>query len=238
MAMLRGLVLVALVLGGLAAQDDYAARAERVLAQHGCQDSLPGESAPARRGSGRPDGSEPRGERSGAPGRSGGRWNPGLPIPPIVAQILLWTIVALAIALLVASIVRGLGGSATAARAPSPTKPAARPAAVAGNPPEPDAALPDHARLAAAGDFAGAVRAVLQAAFAAWVQRGGPLPRAATAREVLRLVRNRRLADAPLAQLVAAVERAHFGGRGADRGLYEASRDWLGSWEASCRSAK
>jgi hypothetical protein len=42
----------------------------------------------------------------------------------------------------------------------------------------------------------------------------------------------------PLARLVGAVEQVHFGGRDADRALYEASRDWLGQWEATCRNGR
>jgi hypothetical protein len=235
MSLRRGIAAAALCLCASVAQDVRPEQVERVLARHECQTRLPGEAAGDGGGPGGTgaDASAARGERSGAPARPRpATWQLGMPLPPVVTQILLWTTVAVAVAVLIASIVRGRGGRRAA---PSPAvvrATAAAAGAVAA------VALPDPERLASAGDFGAAVRAQLQHAFAAWVGRGGPLPLAATGREVLRLVRARAVPVEPLARLVGAVEQVHFGGRDADRALYEASRDWLGQWEATCRNGR
>lgn len=236
MALLRGLAVVVLLLGPAAAQPAPPQEAanvleERVLHEHGVQTALP-DGAGELGGDG--DGRRSRGERYGGEARSRRRSGPGLVLPPFLAQILLWGAVGLAVVLLVAAIVRGLGGRRDAAPVAAARRMTALPTA-----PEADAeSVPDHERLAAAGDFAAAVHAVLRHAFAVWVARGGVLPVSATAREVLRTVQRRRGPVEPLAQLVATVERVHFGGRAADRPLYDAARTWLAQWEAACAPAK
>lgn len=237
MALLRGLAVVVLLLGPAAAQPAPPQEAanvleERVVDRHGVQTALP-DAAGELGGSGDGNARRARGERYGGEARSRRGGSPGIVLPPFLAQILLWGAVGLAVVFLVAAIVRGLGGRRDAA-------PVAAARRVTPLPIETEAdaePVPDHERLAAAGDFAGAVHAVLRHAFAAWVRRGGVLPLSATAREVLRTVQQRRGPVEPLAQLVAAVERVHFGGRAADRSLYEASRAWLAQWEAACAQA-
>lgn len=233
MAFLRGLVVLAVLLGGLAAQDVDRDRITRALERGQCQTELPGEVASANGGGrGRDAGPKPvrRGERSGGRSGDGGAFGGLSLLPAGLAVVLFWAVVVLAVALLVAAIVRSWRGR----REPAPRRETVRAQSV----PSPEAAteaMQDYERLAAAGEFAAALRALLQHAFAAWTARGGSLPVHATGREVLRLVRRKVVATEPLAQLVAAVERVHFGGRPADRAQYDASRLQLQQWEVACR---
>jgi hypothetical protein len=201
------LMSVLLLATGVAAQDDMAARAREVLTEAGCQPTLEGS-----RGS-------RRGER---PIHLGGDALGGL------AEVLLWGVVAGAFAWIVASVVRARRDAAAPATARPPHGRSVAPAAPAA------AELPDHARLAADGDFAGALQALLRHAFANWSTRSGAVPVHATAREVLRRARNVVRADS-LAHLVAAVERVRFGGQLATREQYDDALPHLASWEDVCR---
>ncbi|MBX3462090.1 MAG: DUF4129 domain-containing protein [Planctomycetes bacterium] len=234
MALLRRLAVAVLLGGPLVAQGLAAGDVERALVRHGCQTELPGEAAAGPDGAAASSARERRGERSGAPAKAPSPgWRLGLPMPPIVATILLWTIVGLAVVWLVVAIARGVLARRDAAPPPAaPRRPP--PAATAGA----AGALPDPEQFAAAGDFAGAVHALLQRAFAIWAQSGGLLPAAATAREVLRQVQGRRVPAEPLRRLVHAVELVHFGGRAADGALYAAARVDLERWEAACPAPK
>ncbi|MBL8727299.1 MAG: hypothetical protein JNM25_02635 [Planctomycetes bacterium] len=233
MPFLRGLAVAALLLSGIAAQDVPKDAVARVLERGKCQTVLPGEhGAPG--GSGAPPPrAEPtrRGERSGAPG---GFWSSGgLGLGPDFAVTLLWLGVPLAAVLLIAAIARSWRGRREPATVAARVR--AAPVPDPGPAPEP---LPDHERLAAAGEFGAAVHALLQRAFAAWMAQRGGLPPHATGRAALGLVRKQAATTEPLAQLVAAVERVHFGGRPADRAQYETSRLHLQQWEVACRPAK
>jgi hypothetical protein len=233
MPFLRGLVVAALLLAGIAAQDVDRARVDRVLEQSRCQTELPGE-ARAVGGGGRPPESAPRpvrrGERSGGSGGAGSPFGALSLLPFGLATVVFWAVIVLGAALLVAAIVRSWRGRREPAVRPATVRARSRP--VHEEPPVP---VPDHERLAAAGDFAAALRALLQHALAAWSARGGGLPVHATGREALRLVRTKLAATESLAHLVTAVERVHFGGRPADRAQYDASRLHLQQWEVACR---
>lgn len=151
----------------------------------------------------------------------------------LLAQLLLWAGVAIAAAVLLAAILRHLDGerAARAVKAAAVERRHQAPAAVAA------AELPDFERLAAAGNFAAAVHALLAHAIFAWTRGGGEAPLHATARDVLRRVRAVRRTPAVVeqfAQLVGSVERVHFGGAAADRGVFEASREHLRQWESAC----
>jgi hypothetical protein len=97
------------------------------------------------------------------------------------------------------------------------------------------APLPDHAQLAAAGDFAGALRALLGHALQRWSLRAGALPQQATARAVLRAVRLSPLPAEPLARLVAVVEQTQFAGQPPERDAYQRGTADLAAWEAACQ---
>jgi hypothetical protein len=229
MVQLRGALLsLALCLAGTA-QTDVGERARSVLREADVQMALPGD-----------DGNlhgttSPSGRRYGA--RTGPRephrrqaW-PLLPCGlAALGPVALWVGVAVAGALLLAAILRARTAGAT----PPPREPKVVGRRAAGGVPEPAAALPDHERLAAAGDYHGAVHALLARAFTAWTSRGNVLPPHATARQGLRRVQTGMPAE-PLAALVAAVERVHFGGEVADRDGYEHARSWFQHWEAACR---
>lgn len=230
MRLLRG-TLLALGLGcGLSAQTAGGERAHAVLEKAGCQTSLPGDEV---RYGGRASSSRtPRGERR----RPAEAKDLRLGLAPMCgaefAQVLLWAGVGVAVVLLVAALVRERAGQV--ARRKVAGRLQGRPVAptVAAEPVV--AAPPDPEQLAAAGDFAGAVHALLVRGIAAWLASGGEAPRHATARTLLRRAQRARNGAEPLAALVSASERVHFGGRPADRALYEASRAALQQWEAAC----
>ncbi|MEZ6038271.1 MAG: DUF4129 domain-containing protein [Planctomycetota bacterium] len=221
----KGLIVVLGLMMPLAAQRVDAAEARRVLEQHGCQVSLPGEA-------GGGVGGDKRAERRdgwNGPSLGGGRAGVGL------ATLAMWTGVGLAIAAVVVAALRSRGGRVPAAAA------APRPVVVT----EQDGALIAAApagdecdQLAERGLFAEAVHGLLLRAFVALAARVGGLPPHATGRELLRLGRSRALAVEPLQRLVLASERVHFGGRAADRALYDDLRQQLTRWEAVCRDAK
>jgi hypothetical protein len=101
--------------------------------------------------------------------------------------------------------------------------PASRTAGPAG-PAVPDAGRPltEWERLARAGDFAGAVHAILRYALSLSRSRFGIETGAElTSREILRAMRRHRDAVQPMATIVAAVEFIHFGGRSATMADYE-----------------
>ena len=82
--------------------------------------------------------------------------------------------------------------------------------------------LTEWERLAQAGDYAAAVRAMLRYAVAVIRQRPGTAISAdLTSREILRAIRAQRPIAEPLSTIVAAVEYVHFGGRSATVTDYE-----------------
>lgn len=232
----RGILVAVLLLGGpvaanLAAQDDVRTRAQQVLEAADCQTSLP-------------DSASRGGERTGARDvrerkavkRRGGRADSSPPPGALIgglglAEVMLWLVIAIAAAVIVVAIVRGQRGTAasTKMRAVRARSEAVAVAAV----PE----LPDHARLAAAGDYAGALQALLRAAFATWSERAGAVPVHTTARGLLRTARAAVPAES-LAHLVAAVERVRFGGQAAERDQYEVAVPQLACWEDMCKKQK
>jgi hypothetical protein len=225
--------LLALALCGVAAAQGAADGAEvptrELLARDGCQTSLPGVVEG--------EAGEAAARRSGARSRPresfDSRFDFGLGGGAAFAEVLLWLAVVVAVVMLVAAIARSrLGGDAPGRAGPALVRGAARSDDAAASAAASE--LPDHEVLAAAGDFRGAVHALLRRAIDAWNDRGGALPQHATAREALRRAQ-RVLAAEPLGRLVAVVERVHFGGHPADRDLYEASREQLRAWEHLCR---
>lgn len=86
----------------------------------------------------------------------------------------------------------------------------------------PQRPLTEWEQLAAAGDHAGAVRAILRHAVALLRQKpGATISPDLTSREVLRAVRSNPDAAKPLSTIVGAVEFVHFGGRQATVAHYE-----------------
>lgn len=219
---LRGLLVLLGLTGALCAQADGArpltgADVRRLLEDHGCQVELP-------------DGRE-LGRTGGRGSRFLPRSDAGISLPSCSADALLWGGVGVAAVLLVLSLARRAAAARPPerARAVVTTRERPDPAAVAG--------LPDHERLAAEGDFDGAVHAALVHAFACWGRAVEALPPHATGRQLLRRAAGRRgLPMAQLQSLVTIVERVHFGGRAADRDTYEQAREDLSRWEGACRA--
>lgn len=226
MLLLRGTLLSFTLCLAAVAQGRPGPTLQEVLRASDCQTVLPGQQGGGAGGQATP----PPGDRSTPRERGEGRgWSFDLDLGPL-AQVMLWTGVGVAALLLLAAILRSRGAAAPVA-ALTPVRGAAPPV---DETPEPA----DHERLAAAGDFRGAVHALLRRAIAAW-DAAGASPVHATSRELLRRAQRvmQAVAD-PFASLVAAVERVHFGGAAADRGLYEASREQLSRWEAACRQPR
>lgn len=228
MAPVRGFAAIVLVVLAATAQENRADALRRAATEDRYQTSLPDDAGGAA-GGGRPGGGSARvdgrgGRRSAAPLRS------LLSLSPEVATAMLWLVGGVAVAVLVAALVRGRAGAVAspAAAVPARVQAAATPQA------PPDAAL-DAEREAAAGDFVAALRTLLRRALLASRERTGGLPPHATARELLRRLQRQSVPTDPLAHLVAAVERCHFGGRAADRAQYEAGRAQLAAWEARWR---
>lgn len=213
------------------AQDLSAERVQQLLAEADAQSALPGVDAGSGT-EGTASGPSERG-RTGERGRRGSSssWlGDGLSLPTGLATILLWSFVAAVVLVLVATIVRS-GRGAKSPPPPGKAKVRAGPAAEpAGAPPA--EVVPDHERWANAGDFAAALRALLQRAFVVSRDQSGGLPVHATARELLRRLRGKPVAIEPLVHLVETVERVHFGGRPADRTVYEGACASLARWEA------
>ena len=141
--------------------------ARQVLASEGCQSELPsdpgGASAGASHGRGQANGRDRRGSTRSSSGWGGLHMGglDGLGVPLLVV------ILSVAVVGLVVAIVRALQPSAARPRVPKGAPRTSRPIA-----PGPEVSpFPDHAVLAAAGDFAGAVHAVLLRAFGAFAAR-------------------------------------------------------------------
>ena len=197
-----------------------------MLVDHGCQTELPGAGDGA--GTGAADANRRRAARrtSDSPSFDVGAGSAAF------AEVLLWGVVGAAVIALLAAIVRGGLSAATA----GPTAPAKKVVTGRSEPPAPADAEPDPAALAAAGEFAAALRALLQRAFV--VVHGGRanIPLHATSRELLRRAGGKRAALEPIAGLVATVEHVHFGGRPADRALYDATATQFSAWESQWRA--
>jgi hypothetical protein len=224
MHVLRGLVATSVLLLSAVAQERTADLAKRVLEEAECQTELPGGGD----GAGGGIGGERRGVRESRRSRDSFGFD-GVDMGSL-AHVLLWGVVAAAVVMLGAAIVRHGGAGAARGR----TVATVRTATAVAEAPRDDE-MPDHERFAAAGDFASALRAVLQCAF--FVSRAATdgLPAHATARELLRRLRGRPVPTEPLARLVETVELVHFGGRPADRAAYDGSRAHLANWEAGFR---
>jgi hypothetical protein len=201
------------------------ARAAAVLDDAGCQTALPDET-----GTG--------GGEAGREGRTGGRVLPREVPPPRpllgdvpvrAAELLMWVSIGVAALLVLIVIVRSASTFAEQRR-----RPAAEP--VTARRIEPGAApeLPDHAALAASGDFAAAIHALLRHAFTALGRRCGGLPDHVTGRGLVRRAAQEAVPTEALARLVQAVELLHFGGRPAEARHYQDSVQVLQRWEAAC----
>lgn len=226
MRVLLGVIAGLLLLLPLAAQEVTRDLVREVLDASHCQQVLPsGESLGA-------EAAEPgaRTRRSGS--RSGMRMGV-MPSLGGLSTVLLWAFVTVVVMIMLATIVRSRRDSGRRVV----QKDAAvrvRNQEVAGEP-EPES-IPEHARLAGAGDFEAAMHATLLHAFAACARVLGAVPPHATGRQLVRLASQHTLSVEDLSQLVSAVERVHFGGQPADRELYEASCRRLQQWELACRA--
>lgn len=209
-----------------------AERARRVLQEQDSQLELPTAGdrvdGPSRRAPERTGSSAPAGRGRGSAPRSvfGG------PAGFSIAEPVLWLLVALAVLGLVIAIVRGLAGRAPRVAVPARPRPEVRSEPVGEDTP---ATLPEHERLAARGDFAAAIHVLVGHAVQVFADVAGAVPLHATAREVVRRARARSMTTDDFAALVRTFEVVHFGGRGADRALYESSRAQLEQWRAACR---
>jgi len=227
----KPVLLCALLPLPLRAQDPAIVRerAKAVLAQHGCQSRLPEEphatagTAGAGTHNGRDgrvapgEGPLPRRDDIDFGGFGGG-----------FARLLLWTVVTVAVAGIVAMVLRSAGERAAGRAATMRAR--AGPAA----PAAPVDALPDHEAFAAAGDFAAAIHALLQHALRSLQQRLGDLLPSTTGREALRAARALPDGVPALRTLVQSVERTRFGGLPAARSDYDASKDALAQWSTAC----
>ncbi|MFN7589208.1 MAG: hypothetical protein ACK501_06955 [Planctomycetota bacterium] len=226
-----GSLLLPLLLGFALAASATAqepSRARQLLERSGCQTSLPGEHEGAGGGAGGNSGKRRRTGRDEndsffSLGKGGAA----------IAEVLLWTVVGGATVLLVVAIVRGLAERSrpvvvrtTVVAAPSAPKAEPAPA---------EQPLPDHERFAAAGDFAGALHAVLQRAIVRFVERGGRLPKHCTARGALSRIDDAALPRDAFGHLVAATEVVRYAGRSAERTDYDAACAQLQRWEDACR---
>lgn len=238
MHLLRGLtiaLLALLALPALRAQADAPVvppgAAEQALAANDCQRELP--SGPVA-GGGAAGSRDANGGQRRPPRQSpADGWHWSVAGSGCFSVPLLVVAVAVAIGFLLVAILRS---RQPAARLAVRKTVQGQSAAVADErPPAVAAPLPDHAALAAAGDFGAAVHAVLLHAFVGLAARIGALPRHATGREVLARAQAALPDVASLGGLVRVVERVHFGGAAADREVYRAACEQLGRWEAACR---
>ncbi len=239
MRLLEGFLALLLCCAGLLAQgtgpapaDDLTGLARRLLQRQESQLELPDDAPPEASGSAprRPERRvAPRGQRRSSNSGSGPRFSTG---SFSIAEPVLWLMVGLAAIGLIVVIARSLGGGA--ARTAAPVK---APVVVRHLDDHPDApqALPEHERLAAAGDFGAAIHALVRRAEQAFAEVAGALPVHATAREVVRRARARSLPVQDLGGLVRTFEVVHFGGQPADRRLYESSREQYELWRRVCR---
>lgn len=95
----------------------------------------------------------------------------------------------------------------------------------AGQPARGGVLLGDYDGLAAEGDYAGAVHALLLHYFARLRERGATLSPSMTSREILRRLRLEEHEKEALSVLVRVTELTHFGGRGATEGEFRRCRD-------------
>jgi hypothetical protein len=140
-----------------------------------------------------------------------------------IARGLLWVLVAVAGALAIAWAVRELGGRRRARRGAHAVALDHARAAATGPPPP----LPDPDRLAGEGRWAEAVHALLLRAVDDVGRRAGRLPPALTAREIAARAALADDARRALGALVAAGERAHFGGAAVGEPDYRSCREQL-----------
>jgi hypothetical protein len=97
----------------------------------------------------------------------------------------------------------------------------------------PGPAMPDHAALAAAGEHAEAIHALLLATLREVHRRAGSLAPAWTSREILYRIALEPAARDGLEEIVRAVERSRFGGAAVGAADYEA----CARHAAACRAA-
>lgn len=88
-----------------------------------------------------------------------------------------------------------------------------------------DALLADYDRLAAEGDYAGAVHALLLHCIARMRERGDSLSSSMTSREIVRRLPLEEQEREALTLLVRVTELTHFGGRGATEADFRQCRD-------------
>lgn len=226
-----GSLLLPLLLGVALAASATAqepSRARQLLERSGCQTSLPGEHESAGGGAG---GSSGKRRRTG-PDEDDSFFSLGKG-GAAIAEVLLWTVVGGATVLLIVAIVRGLAERSRPVVVR--TTVVAAPGAPKAEPAPAEQPLPDHERFAAAGDFAGALHAVLQRAIVRFVERGGRLPKHCTARGALSRIDDAALPRDAFGHLVAATEVVRYAGRSAERTDYDAACAQLQRWEDACR---
>lgn len=152
-----------------------------------------------------------------------------------VLLFLLYAVLAVFLALFIASLVRDRGTAHAARRAsPGPRDaPRAESMAPAPAPAFAPAVLEPWEELAAEGRFEEAVHALLIAAIADLRARTKAPPDSATSREILRSPAVPAEAATALGALVAVVETSRFGGRPVAAPDYERARNRFGEWRAA-----
>lgn len=225
----RRLWLACALVAALPAQDPATIQetAQRVAREHACETTLPDEGLPS---SGTADSERESGRDTGS------EWNVGvggfgLELGTGFASTMAWVLIGVLVVLLVVGLIATWAHPAPRA-APAAAAPGSRvrvrelqPAA------SPD--LPDWRAAAAAGDHAEALHAMLLHAIARLAMlRGSAFPRAATAREVLRLAGESHRAR--LWSCLTLGERARYGGQQIDAGEFADCRSRFEEWEAAC----
>jgi len=204
MALLRGAMLASLAAAAAGGTGTVADQARRILSDGAYQKALPQDPAP-------PD---PR------------RFLLDLgPLAPL-ARILLFTALAVAVALAIAWLVTRLRGRAGEVAIDEGTAPA-----------QLEVPLEGAERLAAAGRFAEAIHALLLETLAA-LSRAAQLAPSLTSREILSRVRLPVRARDALAGLVLAVEISRFGGTPAGEGDYRACLERFHAFLGTYRSGR
>jgi Domain of unknown function (DUF4129) len=145
-----------------------------------------------------------------------------------LATVLLYGVLGAVLVILVSALIQSLSDRRGRTGRKAPVAPPQKAA-------EQPVVLADHEALARAGDFTGAVHALLLHVFAAISKRRGvPFPRATTGREILASIGGFAAADAPVASVFRTAERAWFGGREVGpedySGCHELFRRWQAAW--------
>lgn len=217
---------------GFLPPQDASQQVRRLLEQRKAQTELPGKRQENRESS-RSVASDPRrGTRQNQPRQQNQQDSLRLDGGVDLAVPLLLVALGVAAALLLVAILRGWRGRASERKATL-----ARPKIHHATNPAPASAAPDDPdELAAAGNFAAALQALLYQCLQLLQQRIGRLPPHATARSSVQRARQQALPASHLDGVVRAHERVQFGGAMAARADYDAARGHFEAWRSACNT--